>query len=77
MKFSLQNTRVYQDFESLEIGEFFLDKNDCPYIKMREIQVRFIHNVYNCIRLSDGEQYFFLPNERVYIPTDYTFKINI
>lgn len=59
MKFSLQNTRVYQDFESLEIGEFFLDKNDCPYIKMREIQVRFIHNVYNCIRLSDGEQCFF------------------
>lgn len=66
MKFSLQNTRVYQDFDNLKIGEIFLDRNDCPYIRMREVQVRFIHNVYNCIRLSDvNSVFFFLMKEYI------------
>lgn len=77
MKFSLQNTRVYKDFDNLKIGEIFLDNNDCPYIKVVEVQVRFIHNVYNCVRLSDGEQCFFLYNDRVCVPTNYNFEIDV
>ena len=77
MKFSLQNTRVYQNFDDLKIGEIFLDDDDCPYIKILEVQICFTHNVYNCVRLSYGERCFFLDNDRVCVPTDYNFKIDV
>lgn len=77
MKFSLQNTRTYQDFDDLKIGEIFLDDDDCPYIKMSEVQDRFNHDVYNCVRLSNGEQWFFCLKEKVCIPTNYTFMIDV
>lgn len=77
MRFDIESSRDYRTIDKIEIGAIFLDDDGYPYIKTPDVRSCYNCDLYNCVRLSDGQPWYFQCDEQVCIPVSYDFKINI
>lgn len=77
MKFNIENSQICKTFDEVEFGEICLDDDGFPYIKTPDVRSCYNGDMYNCVRLSDGRQYYFQCDEQVHIPINYVFRIKI
>lgn len=72
MKYTIQDN----EFGEINIGELFT-YGDIPFIKIPKVRSENDNGIYNCVRLDNGEMYFYYNYEHVKRPRSYVFEIKI
>ena len=76
MKYTIQDNETYKEFSEINIGELFTYGN-IPFIKIPKVRSENDNGIYNCVRLDNGEMYFYYSYEHVKRPKNYNLEIKI
>lgn len=75
MKYTIQNDSL-KEFGEIDIGELFII-DGIPFIKIPEVRSNYNNDIYNCVRLDEGEMYYYYSYEHVKRPKNYKLKIEM
>lgn len=76
MKYTIQDNETYKEFSEINIGKLFTYGN-IPFIKIPKVRSENDNGIYNCVRLDNGEMYFYYSYEHVKRPKNYNLEIKM
>lgn len=76
MKYTIQDEKRIKEFGEIDLGELFICEG-IPFIKITEVSNEYDNEIYNSVRLDDGEMWYHDNHDQIKQPKGYELEIEM